>query len=115
MQRGAKPGTKVNFYPIKRGGIQEYIDQLDPKLAAAVVAALVDIERHGIAAGTGVGYETKKLDSTIWEIKIKNQRFLYAHSNAREITILAAFRKETRKTPKDALRLAHHRARRLRP
>ncbi|MCB9703282.1 MAG: type II toxin-antitoxin system RelE/ParE family toxin [Myxococcales bacterium] len=45
----------------------------------------------------------------------QNQRFLYAHSNAREITILAAFRKETRKTPKDALRLAHHRARRLRP
>lgn len=80
-------------------------------MAATVHAVFKTIERDGIADGDGIGYSNLKIRSSIWELKIKNQRFLYATFGT-DLVVLAAFKKEHRKVPPDIVELALGRARR---
>lgn len=90
--------------------MREYLDQLDGRDAAAVVAAMAEVEARGLG-------ETRHLRGRIWEVRVHGDRValrvLFAPVGAHGVVLLAlaGYSKKTQKAPARLLELAEWRLR----
>jgi phage-related protein len=93
-----------------RRPIKEFLDGLDSDDLASVVAAMKDVRRQGLRAA-------RHLDGEIYEVRAGGRgvvyRVLFAPQGKRKQVLLSleAFKKKSRKTPPEAIRLAKRRLR----
>jgi phage-related protein len=94
--------------PSGRRPVKEFISELTDTDAAAVVAAMKDVQRHGLLAG-------KHIRGPIYEVLADGEkatfRVLFAPVGRRQNVLLAleAFSKKSQKTPMPKLHLAERR------
>jgi len=98
----------VDFYD----GVEENILSMPPKIQARMFRLLELIEEHGANLGEP---HTKAMGDGLFEIRAKAKegigRGLFCCLNGKNIKILHAFVKKTKKTPKKDLDLAKDRMR----
>lgn len=79
-----------------REPVRDYICALSKKDAAQVLAALADIEEHGL---DNTVINLKPIDGKLWEIKLSAHRIFYVVLTGPMMVLLHAFKKEGQKTP----------------
>lgn len=91
--------------------IQEEIESWPPDMQAGLYRILELIEEFGLEQ-VREPY-VKHLEGKLWEMRVKGRdgpaRTIYVALAGKRIVILNAFRKKTRKTPRQAMRLAKKR------
>jgi phage-related protein len=86
--------------------VRQYIDSLPNDLAAQVLAALKDIEEHGIDKAL---VTCRQIEGKLWEIKIAAQRVFYVLIQGPTVVLLHAYKKQGQKAPKKELSVAKKR------
>lgn len=86
--------VKVRFFITAAGAtpVLDYIDSLDARDAAPVLAAVRDLEVNGLA---GVGVVMRQLDGKLWELKVSQQRVRYVVLAGPEMVLLHAYKKQS--------------------
>ncbi|EPW5429313.1 type II toxin-antitoxin system RelE/ParE family toxin [Vibrio cholerae] len=96
----------VDFYD----GVEQSILDMPPKIQARMLKLLELIEEHGANLGEP---HTKSMGAGLFEIRAEAQeglgRGLFCYLEGKNIKILHAFVKKSRKTPKKDLDLARNR------
>ena len=93
-----------------RRPVKEFIDELSDPDAAAIVAAMADVAREGLA-------HARHLRGDVYEVRASGDRVIYRVLFAPEgkfgqvLLALEAFQKKTQKTPPQTLSLAETRLR----
>lgn len=93
-----------------RRPVKEFLDGLSDDDAAAVLDAMREVRDEGLAAA-------RHLDGEIWEVRVDGLRVIYRilfapqGAKGRVLLSLEAFKKKTRRTPKDKIALAKRRLR----
>jgi phage-related protein len=88
--------------------VGKFIDGLPDDDAAAVLAAMDEVRKHGLRAA-------RHLEGEIWEVRADGRRVIYRILFAQEgrhgqvMLALEAFNKKTRRTPRTAIELAKRR------
>lgn len=91
-----------------RSPVEEFIDGLGDRDAAAVLAGMMDVRDRGLKAA-------RHLDGDVWEVRVDGDRVIYRILFAQEGTrgqillTLEAFNKKTQKTPRATIDLARRR------
>lgn len=92
------------FYKRPNGHIefQEFLDKLNNKDRAKLLATINSVSKHGISAGIQQNW-VKFIDKNLYEIRSKvgnnQQRGLYFHIDNKRYMITHGFTKKTKKTP----------------
>ena len=110
MTRDISPSRRWRFYSTASGRrpAREFIDRLSDVDAAEVAAAMLDVQKNGLAAA-------RHLRGELYEVRAEgvgsSYRLLFAEEGARGRILLAlhAINKKTRKTPPQAIDLAERR------
>jgi phage-related protein len=93
-----------------RRPVKEFIEGLSEKDAAAVVAAMEEVQVHGLRSA-------RHLSGKIYEVRVDGARVIYRilfapqGRRSQVLLTLVALRKKTQKTPPQVIRLAKERLR----
>ena len=97
-----------------RSPVTDFIDTLQIKDQAVVLAVLQEISDYGFKAK---GVRFKQIKKKLWEMKITvpsgGIRLFYAMISQNKLLILHGFKKKSQKTPLKQLNLAEKRLKRL--
>jgi phage-related protein len=91
-----------------RSPVEEFIDGLSDRDAAAVLAAMQEVRDQGLQAA-------RHLDGDIWEVRVDGDRVIYRilfaeeGSKSQVLLALEGLKKKTQKTPPATIALAKHR------
>jgi phage-related protein len=98
----------ITFYRSARGGspVEDYLDGVATTEARRLLAALRDLEEHGIDGST---VEHRHIRKKVWELKIGMHRIFYAMSG-KTLVALHATKKQGQKARVDDIDLAEKRA-----
>ncbi|MGA7740606.1 MAG: type II toxin-antitoxin system RelE/ParE family toxin [Polyangia bacterium] len=88
--------------------VKVFLDRLSDEEAAAVVAAMKDVAKHGLA-------RARHLRDDVYEVRADSERrafrILFSQETKFILLSLSVFSKKSRKTPLGELKLAHSRLR----
>lgn len=89
---------RVIFYTTHSGRspVLDYIDNLVIQEKARVLAALSDIEEHGLDA---IRVLFRQIEGKLWEVKISAHRIFYVVLRSSEMVLLHAYKKQGQKMP----------------
>lgn len=89
---------RVTFYKTHAGRspVLRYIQDLSVQEKARILAALTDIEEHGLDA---IRATFRQIDGKLWEIKISAHRVFYVLLRGDEMVLLHAYKKQGQKLP----------------
>ena len=89
---------RVTFYTTRAGRspVLSYIHDLSSQEKARILAALTDIEAHGLDA---VRVLFRQIEGKLWEIKISAHRVFYVLLRGDEMVLLHAYKKQAQKLP----------------
>ena len=96
---------RVRFYRAASGAspVERYLDGLETREAEQVLAAILDIESHGL---TGSPLHLRPIAGRLWEIKVSAQRIFYVVATGPEVVLLHAYRKQSQKAPRGEIEIA---------
>jgi len=101
----------VRFYTHPRSGRSPVADFIRRQAAKQRGRIALQLER--LAASWGIALEAtpnvKKLEAYLWELKVGRYRVVFTDAVARRLVLLHAFEKKSRKTPREALKVARRR------
>lgn len=103
-----EPEWTVMFYRSRRGNSSplEFISSLE-KTERAKIARYINLLRQ---IGTQIGMpQARHLRDALWELRPSPYRLIYLAHTGRRFVILHAFRKKTRKTPRQETEIAERR------
>ena len=97
--------VKVRFYTSPGGAnpVEKYLDKLGGSEAAAVFAAILYIEQHGIV---DTPLNLRPIAGKLWELKVSQQRVFYVIIIGPEMVLLHAYKKQGQKAPKNEIEVA---------
>lgn len=100
----------VRFYTTAGGAspVEKYLDKLDRREAERVVAALRDIQAHGLDAST---VSFRQIEGKLWEIRPSQQRVFYVLVEGPTMVLLHAYKKQGQKAPTNEIEVARKRMR----
>ena len=89
---------RVTFYTTASGRspVLSYIHDLNTQEKARVLAALSDVEVHGLDA---IRVMFRQIEGKLWEIKISAHRIFYVLLRGDEMVLLHAYKKQGQKLP----------------
>jgi len=104
---------RVSFYESASGRspVVAYIDKLPSVRAEEVLAALVDIEEHGLPTPVQANalVTMRHIKGKLWELKVKMDRVFYVVITGPEMILLHAYKKQGQKAPPREIALAEKR------
>ncbi|HLG18758.1 MAG TPA: type II toxin-antitoxin system RelE/ParE family toxin [Bdellovibrionota bacterium] len=109
---------RVRFHVSRTGRsyVADFLDELDVRSRADILAVLQDIRNHGFGA---VGCRFRQIEGKLWEIKIGTSggayRFFYVMLAASEMYVLHAYKKKTSKAPPREIEVARKRLKEVLP
>lgn len=99
----------VEFY-IEPGGrrpVNEFVDSLDAKTKARLLAAIEQLRLRNVSAGEPL---VRHLEGKLWELRRESDgniyRLMYFFFTGRRIVFLRGFQKKTQKTPRREIETA---------
>jgi len=100
----------IGQYQTERGDrpVERFIESLPKKGQAKVYAAITFLAEKGNELREPF---SKSMGSGLFELRVKNHRLIYCYGEGKNIVLLHAFIKKTRKTPDRELDLALQRLR----
>ena len=103
---------KIIFY-IKQNGkcpVKEFIDQLQTKDRAKILACLKSVEDLGLESPR---VQFRQIRGQLWEIKIRSIsagfRLFYVRIKSNTLILLHAYQKQSQKAPKNEIEVAEKR------
>ncbi|HEX2571919.1 MAG TPA: type II toxin-antitoxin system RelE/ParE family toxin [Polyangia bacterium] len=101
---------KLSFYTTATGAhpVRKYLDKLEAKDAALVLAVLQDIALNGLE---GSLVEVRCIQGKLYELKITRHRIFYVMIQGPEMILLHAYKKESQKAPRREIEIAEKRMR----
>jgi phage-related protein len=103
---------RFTFYRSSSGRnlIEEFLNELDLKSRASILAVFQDICDNGLGS---IGCQFRQIEGKLWEMKIRTfsggYRFFYVMRSSSELVVLHAYKKGTQRAPKRELDLAKKR------
>ncbi len=104
--------VQIRFHLSRSGRsyIADFLNDLDPRTRADILAVFEDIRNHGLGA---VGCQFRQIEGKLWEVKIRaasgGYRFFYVMLGTNEMYVLHAYKKKTQKAPPREVEVARKR------
>ena len=97
----------VIYYETENGiSVEEEIESFGPKVFPRILRTAALLEEFGLDLGAEY---VSHVRGKIWELKVSRYRVLYFTFTGRQIVLLRAFMKKTKKTPDREILTAKHR------